>query len=141
MPSTQEFFNRQHNQLNRMETSIVKTRTDLESARNDTLDKLKAKREAAAGTRAAFHEKITGSVDKMKASAQARRAETDVKVAEWKRDREVNKLENRAKDYEDYAEAAMNVLTMAEEEALQASLEAIEARLQAEDAKALTAKA
>ena len=136
MPSTQEFFTRQHERLNRMETSIVKTRSDLESARDQTIESLKAKREAAAASRASFHEKITGSVENMKASVQARQAETDVKVAEWKRNREINKLENRAKDFEDYADAAMNVLTMAEEEALQASLEAIEARLQAEDAKA-----
>ena len=141
MPSTQDFFNRQHERLNHMETSIVKTRSDLESARNETLDSLKAKREAAATTRAAFHEKITGSVDRMKASAEATRADTDARVDEWKRNREVNKLENRAKDFEDYAEAAMSVLNMAKDEALQASLEAMEARLQAEDAKALAGKA
>ena len=88
----------------------------------------------------AFHEKITGSVNNMKASALARRADTDAKIDEWKRNREVNELENRAKDFEDYAEAAMGVLNLAKDEALQASLDAVEARLQAEDARAVAQK-
>ena len=53
----------------------------------------------------------------------------------------MNKLERRAQDLEDYADAAMTVLDIAQEEARQACLEAIEARLVAEEAKASGAAA
>ncbi len=136
MPGTQEFFTRQHEHLNRMETKIVKTRTDLESARNEKLDSLKAKRERAAAARQSFHSSIGEKVNKMKASVEGRHAQTEATIEEWKRKREVNKLENRASDLEDYAEAAMSVLNLAQDEAHQASLDAVEARRLAEEAKA-----
>ncbi len=141
MPTTQEFFTRQHEHLNQMETTIVKTRTDLDSARNEALDGLRAKRERAAGARQSFQANISEKVSKMKASVEARQAQTEAAVEEWKRKREVNKLENRARDLEEYAEAAMTVVILAQEEAYQASLDAIEARRLAEEAKAAGAPA
>lgn len=141
MASVHEFFTKQHEHLNRVETSVVKTRTDLEASRNETMENLKAKREKASASRQSFQSKITGSVNKMKANVEERKAQTDATVEEWKRKREVNKLENRARDLEDYADAALTVVDLAQEEAGVALLEAIEARRQAEDAKALAATA
>jgi len=141
MPDTHEFFTRQHERLNRLETSVVKTQTELEAARTEATDSLKAKRGQAAASREAFQQKISEPVNKMKASVEARRAETDATIEEWKRKREINKLERRAQDLEDYADAAMAVLDIAQEEARQACLEAIEARLVAEETKAAGATA
>jgi hypothetical protein len=135
MPSTQEFFTRQHEHLNQMETKIVKTRTDLESARSEALDSLKAKRERAAAARQSFQSNINEKVNMMKASVEGRQAQTEAAIEEWKRKREVNKLENRARDLEEYAEAAMAVLNLAQEEAAQASLDAVEARRLADGAQ------
>jgi hypothetical protein len=59
------------------------------SARNEALASLSAKREQAAASRQAFQSKIADSVNKMKTSAQARRAETAATIEEWKRKREV----------------------------------------------------
>jgi hypothetical protein len=137
MPTTHEFFVRQHERLNHVEASVVRTQTELDEARNEALDSLRAKREKAAAARQAFQSKFSEAVNKMKANVEARKAQTDATIAEWKHKREVNKLENRARDLEDYADAAMAVLELAQEEARQASLEAIEARLQAEEAKAV----
>jgi hypothetical protein len=136
MPDVHEFFTRQHEHLNRLETSIVKTRTELEAARNETMANLKAKRDKGAASREAFQSKITESVNKMKTGVEARRAETEATIEEWKRKREVNKLERRAQDLEDYADAALTVVDIAQEEAFLASLEAIEARRVADQAKA-----
>jgi hypothetical protein len=141
MPDVHEFFTRQHERLNRLETSVVKTRTELEAARNEATDSLKAKRDQASASREAFQQRISEPVNKMKASVEARRAETDATIEEWKRKREINKLEHRAQDLEDYADAAMAVLDIAQEEARQACLEAIEARLVAEETKAAGATA
>jgi hypothetical protein len=135
MPDTHEFFTRQHEQLNRLETSVVKTRAELESARNEAMDSLKTKRNDAAATRESFQKRITESVDKMKASTEARRAETEATIEEWKRNRDVEKLENRADNLEEYADASMTVLNIAQEGARQASLDAIEARRQADEVK------
>ena len=139
MADVHEFFTRQHEHLNRVENSIVKTQTELEFARTEALESLKAKRDKAAASRQAFQSKMTDSVNKMKANLEGRKAQTDAAVEEWKRKREVSKLENRARDLEDYAEAAITVLELAQEEAYVASLDAIEARRQAEDAKSVGA--
>jgi hypothetical protein len=141
MASVHEFFTKQHEHLNRVETSIVKMRADLEASRNEAMASLKAKREKAAASRQAFQLKIADSVNKMKANAEERKAQTDATVEEWKRKREVNKLENRARDLEDYADAALTVVDLAQEEAGVALLEAIEARRQAEEAKLVGATA
>jgi hypothetical protein len=136
MADVHEFFTRQHERLNQLETSIVKTQTELDSARSEAMDSLKAKRDQAAASREAFQQSIGNSVDKMKASMEARRDETEATIEEWKRKREVNKLERRAQNLEDYADAAMTVLAIAQEEARQACLEAIVARRVADEAKA-----
>lgn len=141
MPDTHEFFTRQHENLNRLETSVVKNRTAIEAARTEALESLQAKRAGAKASRDAFQQKIAEPVNKMKASMDARRSETEATVEEWKRKREVNKLENRARDLEDYADSAMTVLDMAEEEAVLATLEAIEARRIADEAKSAGAAA
>jgi hypothetical protein len=133
---THEFFVRQHEHLNQLETSIVKTRGELEAAQNEAMDNLTAKRSQAAASRASFQTKITDSINQMKASVEARRAQGEAAVKEWKTKREVEKLEHRADDLEAYAEAAMRVLDIAQEEAAQASLDAIEARRVAVEARA-----
>jgi hypothetical protein len=136
MPDMQEFFTRQHEHLNRLETSVAKTKTELDAARNESLESLKRKRDQAAANRDAFNKKISDAVNQMQARIEAKKQETDASIEDWKRRREVGKLENRAQSLESYAEAAMNVVDYAHDEAFAATLDAIEARRQAEEAKA-----
>jgi hypothetical protein len=114
----------------------MKTKTELDAARNESLDSLKKKRDRAAANRETFNRKISDAVNQMKARIEAKKLETDASIEDWKRKREVSKLENRAKSLESYAEAAMNVVDYAHDEAFAATLDAIEARRQAEEAKA-----
>jgi adenylate kinase family enzyme len=136
MPDMQEFFTRQHEHLNRLETAVEKTKTELEAARNESLESLRRKREQAAANRESFNKKISDAANQMKANIEAKKQETDASIEDWKNRREVSKLENRARSLETYAEAAMNVVDYAHNEAFAASLDAIEARRQAEEAKA-----
>jgi hypothetical protein len=136
MPDMQEFFNRQHEHLNRLETSVVKTKRELDAARNESLESLKRKRDQAAANRENFNKKISDAVNQMQARIEAKKQETDASIDDWKRRREVSKLENRAQSLEAYAEAAMNVVDYAYDEAFAACLDAIEARRLAEEAKA-----
>lgn len=135
MPDTHEFFTRQHEHLNRLEASIVKTKAELEAARTASLESLKAKRDQAAASRENFNKKMSDAVNQMQTRMQAKKQETDAAVEDWKRRREVKKLEDRAESLEDYADAALSVVGYAADEALAASLDAIEARRQAEEAK------
>jgi hypothetical protein len=135
MADTHEFFTRQHEHLNKIETSIVKTQTDLNAARTEALASLQAKREQAAAAGEARQEKIRSGITHMRTRMEAKKQETDAAIEGWKQKRELHKLESRARSAEDYAAAAMTVLDAAQEEARAASLEAIEARRVADEAK------
>jgi hypothetical protein len=136
MATTQEFFTREHERLMKLETSIVKTRSELESARTEALDSLKAKRSQMDTARDARHKQLTDASSRMQQRMDARKQESAAAIEEWKHKREVHKLEKRASDAETYADSAMAVLEVAQEEARAASLEAIEARREAHTARA-----
>jgi hypothetical protein len=129
------FFTRQHEQLNRLETALVQTRTELESARTETLASLQAKGDQAAAARAARQQQIADGATRMKTRMEAKKQETAATIAGWKQRRELHKLDDRARSAEEYAEAATMVLNAAQEEARSASLEAVEARRVADEAK------
>jgi hypothetical protein len=57
----------------------------------------------------------------------------EAKIEEWKHGREVRKLEKRAQRAEDYAAERAWLATVAVEEAEYATLEAIAARLEADE--------
>ncbi len=141
MATMHEFFTRQHEELNRLEASLVKTKSEMEAARTETLASLKAKRDKAVAARESVEKKITDSWAKMQAHMQARKQETDATVEGWKHKREVHKLEGRAQSLEEYADAAIALVNLAQEEAKAASLEAIEARREADEAKEATGSA
>ena len=136
MPDVHEFFTRQHERLNKLETSIVQTQAELDAARTERLESLQSKREQAAANREAFQKKITDSLNQMSSTMDAQKQETQAVIDGWKRDREISKLDSRAKNLEEYAEAAAYVVEVAQEEAKAASLAAIEARRQADEVKA-----
>jgi hypothetical protein len=131
----QELFNRQHEQLTKLEASIVQTKKELDQARTEALASLKQKRDQAAAQRQARQKKMTDAFDKMKASMQEKKQEAEATVEEWKRKREVNKLEGRAQSAQEYAEAAIHVVGLALDEATAATLDAAEARRVADEAK------
>jgi len=76
---------------------------------------------------------VTAAQAKMKDWIEARKVETQVKIAEWKSKRETSKLmNNRADRAEEYAAAAIVVAYAAVDEAERASVEALLARQDAE---------
>jgi hypothetical protein len=135
MPTIQEFFDREHERLFRIEASLTKMRAELDTARTEAMESLKAKRDEATASRESRRQEMSNAVNRMQARVQAKKQETAATIEEWKHKREVDKLEDRALEAEAYAEAALAVLELAQEEAWAASLEALEARREAEDAK------
>ena len=80
--------------------------------------------------------KVSAAQAKMKDWIEARKVETQAKIAEWKSKRETSKLQNRADRAEQYAAAAIVVAASAVDEAEQASVEAWLARQDADSAAA-----
>ena len=76
--------------------------------------------------------KIEESEAKVKAWAQQKKAITADKIAEWKAQRQVKKLNDRADDAESYAVATMQVASAAIDEAERAAIEAVVARIDAD---------
>ena len=64
--------------------------------------------------------------------AEEKKTITSEKIAEWKAQRQVKKLADRADGAEDYAGAAIDVAFAAVEEAERAIIEAVLARLEAD---------
>ena len=122
--------------LTQVEESLTKVGDNLKSAPQQAADSIQSSIEAAKSQ----HEKNMQTLHDAKASlderVQARKDEIETQIAEWKRSREVSKLETRADKAEGYAVAAIEFAAAAVAEADLATLEAIAARLDAEDAKA-----
>ena len=76
--------------------------------------------------------KLEASEAKVKAWAQEKKTITADKIAEWKAQRQVRKLTNRADDAESYAVAAMQVAAAAVDEAETAAIAAVVARIDAD---------
>ncbi len=68
----------------------------------------------------------------MKAWAQQKKTMTADKIAEWKAQWQVKKLNDRADDAESYAVATMQVAAAAVDEAETAAIEAVIARIDAD---------
>jgi hypothetical protein len=79
--------------------------------------------------------KIEASEAKVKAWAEQKKAITAEKIAEWKAQRQVKKLNDRADDAESYAVAAMQIAAAAVDEAETAAIEAVVARIDADAAQ------
>ena len=72
---------------------------------------------------------IASAQSKLKDWAQHTQQVTDEKIAEWKANREVSQLENRAQDADDYADSAILVASAAVDEAERAIAVAILAQV------------
>ena len=80
----------------------------------------------------ALKDDVEAARSRMQARLEAKGAETEDRIAEWKLNRESEKLERRAEDGEAYAAWAILVAAAAIDEADLAALEAIEARVDAD---------
>ena len=131
----------------RVDKFCEKLRTDL-NAVEERLDRIKQRIETSkTESRAAVESKIAevkAKVDaqkrkaedakvKMKSRIEEKKAETSAKIEEWKANREQHKLEKRADRAEDYAVWCIVVADDSVYAADLAALEAIEARLLAEE--------
>jgi hypothetical protein len=128
-----QFCNKLRGQLNAVDEHLSQIKQRLDTSGKES----RAAIEAKVGEAKAKLDAQRQKVDKAKADAKNRieekKAETASKIEEWKTNREQHKLEKRADRSEDYAAACIWIAADSVAEADLATLEAIEARLLAEE--------
>jgi hypothetical protein len=129
------FTQQLHDNLEAMETRAKSLKESIQSAPKKTQAEIQLKLEETGKTLEAKKQEFADYQAKLKTQFAEKEAEVKSHVEEWKTSREVKKLEHRANKAEDYANTAIFLAMATMEEAEKATLEAIDARL---DAKAAT---
>lgn len=136
-----QFCDDLRNRLNGIDQHLSQMKDKLDAARKDNEAAIRDKiEEAQRGLEQKRKEHEEARAD-FKARFDAKKAEVKGKIDEWKRNRETERLVDRADDAEAYAVSAIQVARAAIFEAEVATLEAVGARLDAEHALAAQTKA
>jgi hypothetical protein len=131
-----QFVKNLRDHLNEAEGRLEKVKASIGTAKSETKASVEnkiAEAKAAAGAQKARMEEAQA---KMKANLEEKKATTEDKVATWMRDRNVNKLERRASWAEDDAALAIWVAVDAIDTANVLTLDAIAARIDADEVAA-----
>lgn len=120
-------------QLTAIETKLNHTKADLEKVPQETQHLLQSKLEVAKAQLAENQQKAEEAKTNMQQWLEAKKSELHSQIDEWKAQREVEKLVSRADRAENYAVSAIVFAAAAVQEAQIAVLEAIEARIAADE--------
>jgi len=115
-------------QMQSVKTSVKDVPAKAEKAVREKLDQARTKLEAQ-------KERVEKARVELKARADQKVAEVKEAINEWKAKHEVRKLNARAERSEAYADAAMVLALASIDEAEEAALEAVAARMDADAAK------
>ncbi len=134
------FTKKLHDNLEAIEDRTKSLRETMRSAPEKTQAEIQAKLDEAKTNLDAKKQEFDGYRAKLKTQFEEKESEVKSHVEEWKASREVKKLEHRADQSEDYANTATFLAMATIEEAEEANLAAIAARLDAETAAGTTRK-
>ncbi len=109
-------------------------KTHLKGVPKETEAAIQTKLNVAKETLDAKKQEVAAAKAKMEEFVEAKKAETQAAVAEWKANRDRKKLEKRSERAQKYAEACIAVALCSAEEAEVAIIEAVAARIDADDA-------
>lgn len=132
------FCNDLRDKLNAIEDRLERVKGSIQNASNDTRDAVEAKKRELETAVEAEEQKVAAAKAQAENWFEQKKGETEAKIEEWRVNREVHKLEKRADDAESYAVTAIVIAAAAVDEADLAILEAVAARLIADEAVALT---
>ena len=128
--------------INDAEKRLKDLKTSAKNAGPKAMDEAKAHLEWLENKAKEQRARVEGSEAKVKAWAQEKKTITSDKIAEWKAQRQVKKLVDRADGAASYAAASMQVAAAAVDEAERAVVEAIVAQMDSDAVQApATAKA
>lgn len=128
------FTKKLHDNLEVVEERVKSLRDSLQSVPKKTQDEIQSKLDEAKATLESKKQEFDEYRAKLKTQFEEKESELKSDVEEWKSSRKVKKLEHRADKAEDYAATAIALSVATIEEAEEATLAAIAARLDAEAA-------
>lgn len=128
------FTKKLHDNLEVVEERVKSLSDSLQSVPKKTQDEIQSKLDEAKATLNAKKHEFDEYRTKLKAQFEEKESELKSDVEEWKSSRKVKKLEHRADKAEEYAATAIALSVATIEEAEEATLTAISARLDAEAA-------
>lgn len=118
--------------LNGIEAHLLQVKDKLSHASKDAEETIQTKLTEAKAKLETKKEEVIAAKNTLAQRLESKKAEMEAEVAQWKEQKEREKLLNHADKAEDYAIAAILFAAAATEEAEVAVLEAIEARMIAE---------
>ena len=130
-----EFCNNLRDRLNRVEAKLDHVKASVDKAGNDTQAAITAKLDEAKSKVEQSKRDAERAQAKVSAYLDEKKAETAAKIEDWKRERQLKKLDSRAEKAEDYAVSSVAFAVVAIEQAELATLEAIASRIDAEEAR------
>ena len=123
-------------QLTNVESHLAKVGESIKSAPQQAQAAIQTKIDGAKAQHEQNMQKLSDAKAKLEERVQEKKSEVEGQIQEWKTNREISKLERRADNAEGYAIAAIEFAAAATAEADLTTLEAIAARMEAEEAKA-----
>ena len=121
-------------QLSAVDDRIQSLKSKVQASAAQSKEQVEADLNKAKADLEASKQKVEAKAAQMKAHLEAKKAETEEQIAAWKHKREVSKLEKRADRAENYAANATIVAAAAVDEADYAIVDAIAARIVADEA-------
>ena len=134
-----QFCDNLRDRLNATEARLDQVKASIGTAKTETKANIEGKIADAKAAAEAQKAKLEDAQTKMKAGLEEKKAATEEKVAEWKQERHVKKLERRAMWAEADVEWAILYAADAIDTANLRTLEAIVARIDADEAAATAA--
>mgnify|MGYP000650446095 FL=1 len=113
---------------------LKKATAEMQSVSKETEAELRSKLSAAKTKAAEMKADAKATKAKLQELAETKTAEVEEQVTEWKAKRQTDKLEKRAERAEEYAETCVAVALASAAEAEEAILEALAARMDADNA-------
>jgi len=134
MSDKQSFSDGTRQYLSDLKTSVERSEKRIQLAITDPRGEPQRQRDETVAFFENRRQEIEAAHARAETHRQAKMAETKAKVDEWKANLDVQRLENRAIDAEDYANETYVIASGAIDEATAAALDAIDARMAADEA-------
>ncbi len=121
--------------LNSVESYLAQVGENSKAAPQQASAALQSSIESVKTQHAKNMQNVADAKAKLEQRVKTKTEEVEASIEQWKKDREISKLDNRAVLAEEYAIAAIEIAASSVAEADLATLEAIAARMDAEEAK------
>lgn len=136
MSDKQAFSDQVQQQLSKVKAAVDRAQAEIRAANSRELEEVRAERDQLAAEMRTHQQEVEAAKARMKSYLDKKKAETDAKIDEWMAKEEVQRLEVRANDAQDYFSATLVMIAAAVDEARAAALASIEARRAADKTSA-----